>query len=87
MQRKRGELVPIGEVVSGLDDVPAVSAGGPPAALSAPNLEWVGNRGGRASASQQTFRRQGSGCRVGRTTGRRPLPVFDSNHVPHLEGT
>ena len=23
MQRKRGELVPIGEVVSGLDDVPA----------------------------------------------------------------
>ena len=25
--------------------------------------------------------------RVGRTTGRRPLPVFDSNHVPHLEGT
>ena len=36
MQRKRGELVPIGEVVSGLDDVPAVSAGGPPAALSAP---------------------------------------------------
>ena len=24
MQRKRAELVPIGEVVSGLDDVPAI---------------------------------------------------------------
>ena len=30
MQRKRGELVPIGEVVSGLDDVPACGAIKPP---------------------------------------------------------
>ena len=29
MQRKRGELVPIGEVVSGLDDVPAIRDAAP----------------------------------------------------------
>ncbi len=66
---------------------PGVSAGGPPAALSAAHLEWAGKRGGRAAASQQTFCRQSSGCRVGRITGRKPLSVFDSNHVPHLEAT
>ena len=31
MQRQRGELVPIGEVVSGLDDVPALRETPPPA--------------------------------------------------------
>ena len=31
MQRKRGELVPIGEVVSGLDDVPALRDASPQA--------------------------------------------------------
>ena len=31
MQRKRGELVPIGEVLSGLDDVPAIRDASPQA--------------------------------------------------------
>ena len=31
MQRKRGELVPIGEVVSGLDDVPEIRDNSPQA--------------------------------------------------------
>ena len=35
MQRKRGELVPIGEVVSGLDGVPAIRDDSPQAAVIA----------------------------------------------------
>ena len=42
MQRKRGELVPIGEVVFGLDDVPASRDDSPPARHHFTRADQVG---------------------------------------------